>query len=86
MRKSHLRIQSAALSALQEATEATIITNFADEHVIVLWLSIIDFHNDKSVRYSREKNDDSSEEFKSDEEFEKNARLLRLITIYCRYK
>jgi histone H3/H4 len=36
MRKSHLRIQSAALSALQEATEATIITNFADEHVIVL--------------------------------------------------
>jgi histone H3/H4 len=36
MKNSHLRIQSAALSALQETTEATIITNFADKHVIIL--------------------------------------------------
>jgi histone H3-like centromeric protein A len=36
MRKFHLRIQSAALSVLQETAKATIITNFADEHVIIL--------------------------------------------------
>jgi hypothetical protein len=49
-------------------------------------INFIDFHNDKSVRYSRKKNDDSSEEFRFDEESEKDARLLRLITTYCRYK
>jgi hypothetical protein len=31
MKKSHLRIQFTALFVLQEAAEATIVTNFADE-------------------------------------------------------
>jgi histone H3/H4 len=31
IRKSHLQIQSAALIALQEATKAALITNFAGE-------------------------------------------------------
>jgi hypothetical protein len=63
MKKSHLRIQFTALSVLQEAAEATIVTNFADEHAQALMMLFTDFINDELVRYSREKNDDSDKEF-----------------------
>ncbi len=84
MRKSHLRIQSAVLNALQKATKATIITNFADEHLQYLQLSFIDFNNDEFMRDSCQKNDDSSEEFETDKELEEDARLLR--STYYSYK
>ncbi len=63
MKKSYLRIQFTALSVLQKAAKATIVTNFADEHAQVLMMLFTDFINDELVRYSREKNDDSNKEF-----------------------
>jgi hypothetical protein len=84
MRKSHLRIQSAVLNALQKATKTTIITNFADVHLQYLQLSIIDFNSDEFMRDSCQKNDDSSEEFEIDKELEEDARLLR--STYYNYK
>ncbi len=84
IKKSHFRIQSAVLNALQKVTKATIITNFANEHLQYLQLSIIDFNNDEFMRDSCQKNDDSSEEFEIDKELEKDARLLR--SIYYNYK
>ncbi len=85
MKKSHLRIQFIALSVLQEAAEATIVTNFADEHAQALMMLFIDFINDEFVRYSREKNDDSDKEFWFDKELKEDTRLLSL-SIYEIYK
>jgi histone H3/H4 len=63
MKKSHFRIQFIALFVLQKAAEATIVTNFADEHAQILMMLFTDFINDELVRYSREKNDDADKEF-----------------------
>jgi hypothetical protein len=84
MKKSYFCIQFAVLNALQKATKATIITNFANEHLQYLQLSIIDFNNDEFMRDSCQKNDDSNEEFEIDKELEENTRLLRFI--YYNYK
>ncbi len=84
MRKSHFRIQFVVLNALQKTTKTTIITNFANEHLQYLQLSIIDFNNDKFMRDSCQKNDDSNEEFEIDKKFEENVNLLKFI--YYNYK
>ncbi len=84
MKKSHFRIQSAVLNALQKTTKAIIITNFANEHLQYLQLSIIDFNNDEFMRDLCQKNDDSNEEFEIDKKLEENAKLLK--SLYFKYK